>query len=325
MAKPPKAPSAKPKTPPKPSGPALGAPPPMLGKMPLTFVATNLGLDPKTTTLADVADHLAGRGVPPDQIAPLMADGEALLTWNANSPAPGGPQLQTNVNPSTPASDADVGADPATAATKPGSTKKRRQTIDPEVLRKIVENTVGAAMTGGDLKQITLGTGGVKVAAAFRKPGVAAAAGDEVDAGTAAAGPKPSKGKKGPQPGSKQWADAQDEAARNRYFDKGQVPPASVGIESALNRNMPTIKRVAGAMLGGSMLPIGYYALKGAGVLGGTPQPQQSQKGGGFDPDLAAAEAAHLQEMGLAPQQKPAGTSPAQPPTLDRIQRSRSY
>jgi hypothetical protein len=297
----------------------------MVGTVPLPFVATNLGLDPKTTTLVDVIDHLETRGVPPDQIAPLMADGEALLTWNANNPAPGGPQLQTNVNPSTPASDADVGADPATAATKPGSTKKRRRTVDPEVLGRVIGNGIQAAMTGGDLKQFDLDANGVNVAVVFRKPGVAAAAGDTVDAGTAAADPKPSKGKKGPQPGSKQWADAQDEAARNRYFDKGQVPPASLGIESALNRNMPTIKRVAGAMLGGSMLPIGYYALKGAGVLGGTPQPQQSQKGGGFDPDLAAAEAAHLQEMGLAPQQKPAGTSPAQPTTLDRIQRSRSY
>lgn len=198
----------------------------------------------------------------------------------------------------------------------------RTDSIDPAYAGAMVSQTMTALQNAGvPLKGVKLNIGGVNVGAGFRQPGQAVDAAAEAAPAQAKAGGRRGKSAAEPKPGSREWAEKQDEKKKKEYYDKGQNPPATVGLESALGRNWPTIARVGGLALGGATIGAG---IAGANYLMGRGGPAAPAQPNAADAEARAeARRMRMEELRI-PQANPAGTMDVPPTKLDRILKSRS-
>lgn len=320
-----------PKTPKTPNGATPGTPTPGSGSpgtkqashpgIDLPVIAMKIGLDPTKSTIGQVFDEMLASGVDPTQAAAMLQDPAKISAW-ADSHPKNGAGLQTNVDPSTPRTETDISVDPTKVDTKPGGSKKKPSRVDAKAVREYVSAVAqGLGDSGTIAKNMKLSLPGLRVEGQLRKPGQAVDVAAEAAPGQAKAGGRRGKSAAEPKPGSREWAEKQDEAKKKEYYDKRQNPPWTVGLESALSRNWPTIARVGGLALGGATIGAG---IAGANYLMGRGGPAAPAQPNAADAEARAeARRMRMEELRI-PQANPAGTMDVPPTKLDRILKSRS-
>lgn len=285
---------------------------------------------------AGVNEYLKNAGATEDQI----------LEWQTD-PNGKGPENATSWASSKGRYSAASGVESRPGDGAGEAAKSRPPLIDsPEVAEAyaqgVMRGFLEAGGQGGELRRVTaqVNADGLKMEGRLRRrvraEEVAAGEQSADKSATEEGGNKNENTKSAPDPTTPEGRAAIQASAEEGYKKKAQAPPITLGLEQAVYRNLPNIKRAAAVIGIPTLIGMGYGAGKALFGGGNDDKPQQMlpntpRPADGFDSMMLApmpqAQPQAPPQTPAPPQSNPAGAPGKDQTTLllERMLRSREY